>query len=546
MEQNSEVSRLMESLNMLIDRGDEPGDPAPSQVQRLEASLQIIDGKLSEHYRMHNEALSSIKQLTDVLVCQGQLLAKMHQRQETTVRDLDLVTTEIKQARADTTAQLQLIARAQVAATSLLQAIRPISQGAMPTIHSDFLSGSGYSASQRSVHSPVSAHLSPASSQASEYLSINQVALHTPTYGGLVTPQSADFAAATDARRAHNAVAALAQQQQLTPQQQQTFYHQLQKQQQHQLHLQQHQQQRLRLQQQQQLQQQTALQPYMPATQPQHQHQHQYQFLQQQHQLFAQVASAHQHQHQHQHQQVQYAVPPMPVMSNSLVSVTPDLSPNTSAPVKIEPAETTPTPIQESTAASSARQEHMRQPVSITEQPPQYAPAATAIIDEVSQPVATMAVASAVPVVINAPDIAPAAPRDIPTTAPTPTASTAPAVKATPASVPAPTPTKAIATPASTAAPKPATAKPVPKSATAKPTHVVNQSMMPVSLIKQLSPAAAQSTAKASTKLSLTPKSVTPSKPLVATPASAVVPTQSYRSQMEDAATAAARAAIPR
>ncbi|KAJ2054621.1 hypothetical protein GGI08_004499, partial [Coemansia sp. S2] len=534
MEQNSEVSRLMDSLHMLIDRSDEPGDPAPSQMQRLEATLQIIDGKLSEHHRMHDEALASIKQLTDVLVCQGQLLAKMHQRQETTARDMDMVTTEVKQARADTMSQLQLIARAQVATTSLLQTIRPISQGAMPTIHNDFVSGPGYSSSQRSIHSPVSAHLSPVSSQASEYLSINQVALHAPMYGGPVTPQSADFAAAaaTDTRRAHNAVTALAQQQQLTQQQQQAIYLQLQKQQQHQQRLrsqQQHQHQMALQQQQQQMalqQQQSALQSYMPATQPQHQNQ--YQFLQQQQQLFAQAASA------QQQQRVQYAISPAPVMSNSLVSATPDLSPNTSTPVKIEPAEATPVPIQELTAASSARQERMNQPVSIAEQPPQYAPAATANAEEVSQPVATMAATPAAPVVTNAPAIVPAVPpaapaaldtqRDIPTTAP--------AVKTTRARVPAPTPTKATAASAPTAVPKPVASKPI---------RAVSPSMMPVSLIKTLSPAAA----KASAKLGSTSKTVTPSKPSVATPASAVVPTQPHRSQIEDAATAAARAAIP-
>ncbi|KAJ2060363.1 hypothetical protein GGH13_006796 [Coemansia sp. S155-1] len=525
MEQNSEVSRLMDSLHMLIDRSDEPGDPAPSQIQRLEATLQIIDGKLSEHHRMHDEALASIKQLTDVLVCQGQLLAKMHQRQETTARDMDMVTTEVKQARADTMSQLQLIARAQVATTSLLQTIRPISQGAMPTIHNDFVSGPGYSSSQRSIHSPVSAHLSPVSSQASEYLSINQVALHAPMYGGPVTPQSADFAAAaaTDTRRTHNAVTALAQQQQLTQQQQQAIYLQLQKQQQQQQQRlrSQHQHQMALQQQQQQMahqQQQSALQSYMPATQPQHQNQ--YQFLQQQQQLFAQAASA-----QQQQQRVQYVISPAPVISNSLVSATPDLSPNTSTPVKIEPAEATPVPIQELTAASSTRQERMNQPVSITEQPPQYAPAATTNAKEVSRPVATMAaivsaVPPAAPVALAALDTQ----RDIPTTAP--------AVKTTRARVPAPTPTKATAASAPIAVPKPVASKPI---------RAVSPSMMPVSLIKTLSPAAA----KASAKLGSTSKTVTPSKPSVATPASAVVPTQPLRSQIEDAATAAARAAIP-
>ncbi|KAJ2811588.1 hypothetical protein H4S07_001969 [Coemansia furcata] len=532
MDQNSEVNRLMESLNMLIDRGDEPEIPASSQVQRLEASLQIIDGKLSDHGRMHSEALSSIKQLTDVLVCQGQLLAKMHQRQETAARDLDLVTTEVKQARADTMSQLQMIARTQVATVSQLQAIRPVAQGAMPTNPSDFLGGSGYPATQRSVHSPVSAQLSPTSTQPNEYLSINQVALHTSAYGGPVTPQSADFSAA-DARRAHSAVATLAQQQQLTPLQQQMLYHQLQKQQQQQ-------QQRLRLQHQQQM----ALQPYAPTTQQQ-QH-HQYQYLQQQ-QHFVQAASV------QQQQQAQYAIAPAHAMSNSLVSVTPDLSPNTSAPVKIEPGETVSAPIQEPTDTRSSSQEHVSHPALIAEQPPKHAPVATTKIEEISQTVATMAAAPSVPVVSNSPAIVSTTsvtPHVAPTIAPTVAVQTAPAAKVPTAAKAAPTPTKAAVTPAPTTASKPvaSVSKPAvtpPKPVTATPSNAFKPSMLPVSLIKPLSPAAAQAVVKATVKLGLDPKSVGTNKPSVATPASAVVHAQPRRPPMEDAATAAARAAIP-
>ncbi|KAJ2894999.1 hypothetical protein GGI21_005211, partial [Coemansia aciculifera] len=118
MEQNSEVNTLMASLNYLIQRGDEDEAPPLSQLQRLEASLQIMDGRLSENSRMVDEALSSIKQLTDVLVCQGQLLTKMHDRQGACARDLDQITTEIRQARAETQSQMQLIARAQAYTTS--------------------------------------------------------------------------------------------------------------------------------------------------------------------------------------------------------------------------------------------------------------------------------------------------------------------------------------------------------------------------------------------------------------------------------------------
>ncbi|KAJ2023909.1 hypothetical protein GGI06_001215, partial [Coemansia sp. S85] len=67
MEPNPEVNRLMESLNMLIDRGDEPDVPVSNQFQRLEASLQIIDGKLSDNGRKQDDAMANIKQLTDVL-----------------------------------------------------------------------------------------------------------------------------------------------------------------------------------------------------------------------------------------------------------------------------------------------------------------------------------------------------------------------------------------------------------------------------------------------------------------------------------------------
>ncbi|KAJ2417375.1 hypothetical protein GGI10_000235 [Coemansia sp. RSA 2530] len=506
MEPNPEVSRLMESLNMLIDRGDEPGVPVSNQFQRLEASLQIIDGKLSDNGRKQDDAMANIKQLTDVLVCQGQLLAKMHQRQETTARDLDMITTEIKQARADTMTQLQMVMRAQVATTAQLQAARPIPQSAMPTSSGDYLGGFKYSASQRSIHSPVSAQLSPASSHPGEYIGGNQVALHMPAYGGAVTPHSADPAAA-EARRAHSAVAVMTQQQQLTPQQQQALYHHIQKQQQQQ--------------------QQVLLPQYSSVATQQHQ------YLQQQ-QLLAHVVGAQQKQ---QPQRMSYSLSPAPVMSNFLTSTTPDLSPVTSTPVKVEPAQIAPTQIQELTVA---QQDLVNTPVTIVEQPPKHAPVAVVDIEDGSHLVATMAAAPTA----SAPIARTASASDVPAApaASAPIATAAPPATTAKATALAPIPAKAPVAPAPTVATKPSPAK---------PSNVVKPSMMPVSLIKPLPPAAAQSIVKASVSSGVAPKSTATSKPLtISKPLAAAAPspvaiTSPSRLPVEDAATAAARAAIP-
>ncbi|KAJ2001819.1 hypothetical protein GGI04_003593 [Coemansia thaxteri] len=124
MEQDAEVSTLMDSLNRLIQQSDEPVAPADSHLQRLEPALQLLDGKLSENGRMLGEALTKINQLTEVLLCQGKLLTQMCARQDASSRDLGVVNAEIKQARLDTAEQLQLIARAQVHFTMQAQANR--------------------------------------------------------------------------------------------------------------------------------------------------------------------------------------------------------------------------------------------------------------------------------------------------------------------------------------------------------------------------------------------------------------------------------------
>ncbi|KAJ2746471.1 hypothetical protein GGI20_001314 [Coemansia sp. BCRC 34301] len=207
MDQNSEVNSLMESLNFLIQRKDETEVPAPNQMQRLEAFLQIMEGKLGENGRMLNEALSGIRQLTDVVVCQGQLLTKMHDRQGACARDLDQIATELRQARAESLSQLQLIARAQTLTAAHFQVARPAtSRVTTPTgpASSEVLRSSGNLASQRSMYSPVSTQISPVPSQAIEHSPINQAALNAAAYGS-AAPHSAELAV-TDTRMTHNAV----------------------------------------------------------------------------------------------------------------------------------------------------------------------------------------------------------------------------------------------------------------------------------------------------------------------------------------------------
>ncbi|KAJ2469434.1 hypothetical protein GGI02_003394 [Coemansia sp. RSA 2322] len=306
MEQDAEVSTLMDSLNRLIQQSDEPVAPADSHLQRLEPALQLLDGKLSENGRMLGEALTKINQLTEVLLCQGKLLTQMCARQDASSRDLGVVNAEIKQARLDTAEQLQLIARAQVHFTMQAQANRSSSRANTAGYSIDIPKDASVSVSPYSAITPTSAQISPVVLQNAVYPTTSSShSMHSGTYGPVALHSASPVA--TDVRKAYEMSMALAQQQQ-----QQRHYSQMQQQ------LQKQQLQQQQLQQQQQY----------------------YQQMQQRHhsqQYLAQVASAQQNINQ---TQAQYAF--VPAKSVSISSATPEVSTTEPSSDKLEPPVATP------------------------------------------------------------------------------------------------------------------------------------------------------------------------------------------------------------
>ncbi|KAJ2007449.1 hypothetical protein H4R26_000774 [Coemansia thaxteri] len=519
MEQDAEVSTLMDSLNRLIQQSDEPVAPADSHLQRLEPALQLLDGKLSENGRMLGEALTKINQLTEVLLCQGKLLTQMCARQDASSRDLGVVNAEIKQARLDTAEQLQLIARAQVHFTMQAQANRSSSRGNTAGYSIDIPKDASVSVSPYSAITPTSAQISPVVLQNAVYPTTSSShSMHSGTYGPVALHSASPVA--TDVRKAYEMSMALAQQQQ-----QQRHYSQMQQQ----LQKQQLQQQQL---QQQQLQQQ---QQYYQQMQQRH---HSQQYL-------AQVASAQQNINQ---TQAQYAF--VPAKSVSISSATPEVSTTEPSSDKLEPPVATPIGKEVHVEAHMNMQVRQQPAETATVQPTGIAQMSSnpAVANVQPQTLATAESTIVLPIASGlAHTIAPA-PDPVPIVAPAsaPAPVVAPVLAPAPASTPAKSAVILIAdTPTTPAASKPGSA--------------VKSAMLPLSLIKAVSPTAVVQPSKSQTNDQTAKplgqpvpaaKSVIAAKPVAAAAAAAAKlvavahPTANTPSQTDSAA-AAARAAIP-